>query len=285
VTGLPGYDFKLHIWGPTYWENPRAYPRMGHGGANLKEDRFEHTFTVPDNMWVFKSHRHVEWFREEGRTWKWGVMGSHGIKPQTLNLGSEHGEQYRDTLLFSPTPFLVVEPTVYDDDHQPQGAYLQRARRIHNGELGEYVPCELPLVAREASDRDNEWTSKRDRKRGHIGWVRLTEAADLLQLTVERFLLGHWLFVDASDRRGFVTEFKDVRIDMIAASSRDQIHRQKVADSMRCDFTRAGIEEMLADARTDWSQYWVRRGFARTALLLHHYGWNAACEQNLLAIR
>jgi hypothetical protein len=209
VTGLPGYEFPLYVWGEPYWHDP--YSRTGivnpmSRSAGLKQDRFDHTFTVP-----------------------------HGF-------------------------------------------YLNRARQIHKGELGRYVEVELPLVARELREKG----SNRSRKRGD-GWVKLPEVVEMSGLTIEQVVLDHWMFVEARDRSGYVAEYKDVRIELILGD-RDQIHKRIVPASLKLNPSKAEFEAMLADDTFDWSQIWIRRGFARTVLLLNRYGWNTSREQLLCSV-
>jgi hypothetical protein len=174
-------------------------------------------------MWVLKIYGY---FPTEGRRWDHGVFGHP--KPRVLDLGREHQGDSKYTLLLSAHPFIVVDPTTYDEEHQPQGAYLFRARQVHKGELGHFVDIELPLVAREMQVKGDN----RSRKRGH-GWVRLTDVAEKAGLSVKQAVLDHWLFVDGRDRRGYIKQFKDVRIEMIHTAQRGQIHKQVVDGSLK----------------------------------------------------
>jgi hypothetical protein len=268
VTGLSGYDFKVFRYSLPYWTGPNPYT------DRLVNDRYALTFNLPNGMWAHKMYGS---FRTEGRRWEHGVLGHP--KPEVFDLGYEH-QGYSYTLLFSTAPFVVIEPTVYDEDLQPQGAYLQRARQIHKDELGQFVDTELPLVAREVRTKGNN----RSRKRGD-GWVRLVEAADMANMTPENFVLDHWLFVDATDRRGCVKQFKDVEIDILLADVREEIHKQVVGSDKRRSLTKHKFEELCMSDEVDWSIFWIRRGFARTVLLLQRYGWNNSREEHLLATR
>jgi hypothetical protein len=279
VTGLPGYEFPLYVWGEPYWHDP--YSRTGivnpmSRTAGLKQDRFDHTFTVPDGMWVLRWHERIN---PESKWWEWGVLGNP--KPQLLNLGRETlGHRFSSTLLYSTTPFALIEPAWGDDSYLvgPHGFYLNRARQIHKGELGRYVEVELPLVARELREKG----SNRSRKRGD-GWVKLPEVVEMSGLTIEQVVLDHWMFVEARDRSGYVAEYKDVRIELILGD-RDQIHKRIVPASLKLNPSKAEFEAMLADDTFDWSQIWIRRGFARTVLLLNRYGWNTSREQLLCSV-
>jgi hypothetical protein len=268
VTGLSGYNFKVFRWSQPHWSGPNPYT------DKLVCDRYDLAFTLPNGMWALKMYGS---FCSKGRRWEHGVLGHP--RPEVFDLGDEHqGHKY--TLLFSTAPFIVIDPTVYDEDLQPQGAYLLRARQIHKDELGQFVDTELPLVAREVRTNGNN----RSRKRGD-GWVRLVETADMANMTPWDFVLDHWLFVDATDRRGFVKQFKDVEIDILLADAREEIHKQVVGPKKRRSLTKHKFEEMVTADDIDWSIFWIRRGFARTVLLLQRYGWNTSREEHLLAIR
>ncbi len=266
---MSGYDFPVYRWGKAFWVN------FGMRDAHLEQKRFDHTFTIPDGMWVMRqlyAHRMDS-----------VVLG----QPDSLNLGREHLRGGADPLLSSPEPFAVIH-VVYGEAPDggpigvPHGAYLRRARQTHKGELGQFVPVELPLVAREAPSEVRPWTKARDRQRGHIGWVRLTEAAKMAGLYINRFVLDHWLFVEARDRSYYADPYKDARIEMIYAPQREMIHKQEVDPTLRLAPNRAEFEQLLADESLDWSHYWIRRGFARTVLLLRQFGWNPTKQDQLL---
>jgi hypothetical protein len=264
VAGLSGYSFNLFRWSEPFWVN------FGTPDAHLEQRRLDHTFTVPDGMWVMR-----QLYARQAESL---VLGH----PDSLNLGREYLRGWDDTLLFSPEPFAVIH-VVYGEVPDggptgvPHGAYLHRARQVHKGELGQSIPVKLPLVARDLWPRG----SNRDRKRGG-GWVRLVDAAEMAGLSIERFVLDHWLFVEARDRSYYADPYKDVRIEMIRARDRETIHKQPVDRSRRLSFTKAEFEAILADNSTLWYEYWIRRGFARTVLLLQRYGWNKSKERLLL---
>jgi hypothetical protein len=260
---LSGYDFKLYRW----------KKHQGSHRSLVEWERLEHSFTVPDGMWVMR-----QLYAHKPESIVLGLSDS-------LNLGRKIRNGWDDTLLFSPEPFCVIQ-VVYGDAPDgnpfdvPHGAYLYRAQEIHRGELGRFVEVRLPLIARELIP----WGSNRDRKRGD-GWVRLTEAAYVAGLSVEQFVLDHWLFVEAHDRSDYGDQFKDVRIELIHAQRREMIHKQVITSDQRISLTRDEFESLCPIDDTDWSHYWIRRGFARTVLLLQRYGWNKSVERNLLGER
>lgn len=256
---MSGYNFKLHRWSEPFWVN------FGERDAHLEQKHFEHIFTIPDGMWVM---RQLYIHRFESK-----LLGH----AEALNLGRQHLGGWDDTLLFSPVPFVSIH-VVYGDDPSEgaHGAYLHRARQIHKGELGQFVPVELPLVAREAAP-ERPWTN-RDRRRGD-GWVRLTDAAEMAGLSIEELVLDHWLFVEA---RSYPDAWTDVKIEMIRAQYREQIHKQVVSRHRRVAFSKDQIKAMASNENTIWDELWIRRGFARTVLLLQKYGWNKSRERLLL---
>lgn len=270
---MSGREYKIRRW----------VEAEGRSWAMREE---EYPFSVRDGAWVLEVssgystqtyyHDEGEDFRSETQSEasKFEVVG----QAQQITLSSHYRSQTdssnsyrlggRDVLLVSSEPFGVI--SWHEEDGELDGGkYFRPARQIHKGELGRGPEAPMPLFAREAPSTVTEWTSPRDRKRGYIGWARLTEVAAVAKLEPHQVILDYWDFVDA---RG------STKLDVVIAFSRDQIHKKAVSPDIRVRFTRQQVEELVAAGNTQWHDFWIRRGFARTVLMLRYFGYTPQPE-------
>lgn len=174
----------------------------------------------------------------------------------------------RTALLVSREPFGAISWSE-EDGKLSSGKYFRPARQVHRGELGRFPAISTPRWAREAPPETSEFTSKRDRKRSHIGWVRLIDVSVMTGLSMEEMILRYWPFVDG---REFET-----KLDLVVGEW-GQIHKQVPTDEMRRRLTRAEVEAMFVSYDVKLSKLWIRRGLARTILMLHKFGYVPTME-------
>lgn len=182
--------------------------------------------------------------------------------------------------LVGDRPFGVILET--SENGRPGiGSVFVCSRQVHKGELGHRPEIVRPRFAREAPETDavvshvtGRPIKSRDRRRGHVGWARLTDVAELVGLGVDELVRRYARFAHA------VGHALDVRF----AERREEIHLQPPRMPMR--FAAYRIEELfMHDLRTAW----VRKGFACTVLYLHHFGYvpvpasESACRSDLAA--
>ena len=264
---MPGRDFEVKRWTKPYWPE-EALRNFSPFVGGLKQDPFNYTFHVAENYWVIEAYFRSPLVQPFGTGINAQILGP---EPKQLALDASSGSGF--VLLCGKEPFGIIEKRSRDYGQTSQ-LYFRPARQIHKGELGRIPEIETPLFAREAPSQVSEWTSKRDRKRGYIGWARLSEVADMINSTPWDLLLDYWEFVDASDREGYAPQFQEVWIDIILADVREEIHKQVIRPDQRKKPTRKEIEAMArCEIDVDWNIFWIRRGFARTVLMLNHFGY------------
>ena len=175
-------------------------------------------------------------------------------------------------LLVSTQPFGVIEYFIDPDGTPLGGERFQPARQINQGQLGRYpeIP-KLPFV-RQAKE-DGRGATARDRRRSHIGWVRLTGLAFASGLTFEQILFDYWPFIDYRyDRRYPVRQTLDMLFDHDPHDIRNQTGSQ--LDIQQVDrIAMRRLHENRWEYMENWQDVWVRKGFAQTILYLNALGY------------
>ncbi|MFA5854631.1 MAG: hypothetical protein WC866_06190 [Patescibacteria group bacterium] len=165
--------------------------------------------------------------------------------------------------LIGDQPFGAIL-TEKENGRERFGMLFVCARQVHKGELGQRPVINRPRFAREApvsdavmSTRTDRPIPRRDRRRGHVGWARLADVAALLGMDTKELVLRYVRFAHA----------EHAILDVRFVEGFDEIHRKPARAPER--FSAYALEKLFA---RDLSTAWIRKGFACTALYLHHLG-------------
>ncbi len=274
---MPGITFKMYHTTNVYWAKPSDIPAgqprddYSVGGRVQTSRNFESTVTIPEGMWALHTGGFGDDLLSRGeqpRNW----VGRQ--RPRCINLGSPGRALYLNHLLVSPEPFAIIygvprgwsnrhhrELTLLDiHDDMRLGVRVETARQIHGDQYGKWMEAYgLPTAA----------TEKRPTSRSSFRWVCVRDALGATEMSPERLLLDYWPLV-----RREAGEELFPRMKMLVADSREQIHNAVVDKSMRRELSLEEMEQLVADDATDWSRYWIPRGFLRDIMLLMQYNWH-----------
>ena len=207
----------------------------------------------------------------ERSDWSYTVVGSklpvrHVLESSTKRTHDSREHYSRGssgTALVSDQPFGAIL-TTEENGRERFGLHFSCARQVHKGELGQRPVINRPRFAREAPESDAVVSSlterpirRRDLRRGKIGWARLADVAALLGMGEKELILRYVRFAHA----------EHAILDVRFAAGFEEIHGKPAREPER--FSAYALEKLFA---RDLSTAWVRKGFACTALYLHHLG-------------
>jgi hypothetical protein len=245
----------------------------------------ERSMTVDDEKWLvvtgsdFSSEEHWdEWYNEKQklcshtRARKFSVVGP---APEQTVLGGQHqrndghgwaiSSRSQTVVLAGDQPFGVISER-HEDGQPIGGLYFTCARQVHKGELGRRPKIARPQFAREAprSVQDiSGYTGKpvkaRNKRRGKIGWARLTDVARMVELPPEEVVRRFFRFTHA----------EEPALHALLAEDRDQIHSQKIEYNSWEVFHWENLPALFDRSP---ETIWVRKGWVMVVLYLHHFG-------------
>lgn len=150
------------------------------------------------------------------------------------------------------------------DGVEAPGLHFVCSRQVHKGELGRRPEIKRPRFAREAPVSDAEVSfrterpiRRRDQRRGQVGWARLEEAAQLIGMKPEELVRRYFRFTHA----------EHPALEVRWADGFAEINRQPAKPTER--FGPSALDALFARGL---GKAWIRKGFACTALYLHHLG-------------
>ncbi len=241
---------------------------------------------IPDGRWVVEvAPGSMGWevledgFRTSEETkWSHEVVGP---KPTTehllrrLGLGGRRTANGTDwhrrnvRLLVCDQPFGVINVESESDNESParrSSLLFEAARQIHKGELGQFPPFPSPRYAREGRELDGyvpegiKCTRKHDLRRHHARWARLVEVAALVGMPHEQLVERFYPFADAVGRG----------LPVLFAATREEIDGRVIPHNAVRRFEIDVFPELFD---RNPATIWVRQGFAKTVLCLHHLGY------------
>lgn len=244
---------------------------------------------IPDGKWlVFAASFYYEDIEYEDVDRPEEFPGYHSSEDSSFTVvGSEPRERYRLSLSSDRRNFVggyhrsrgtsfylvgdeplgvILEKKV--DGERVGGFWFSCARQVHKGELGRRPVIKRPQFARPTYeiplDQNSHLTGKpirvRDRRRGKVGWARLTEVARLAGLSSEELVRRYFDFTDA----------ELPRLQVLLAADRNKIHCQQVHHGAWQKF---GLADLPALFDRDPETIWIRQGFALTVLYLQYLGY------------
>jgi hypothetical protein len=245
----------------------------------VHDGRSEQTLLIPveDGKWVVPhvgtSYSYEAVYDEQG-----GLLHSERLVSAYVVVGSEpvrhvlarsstrfvaHRGGGSNNALVGDRPFGVIL-TEEENGHEQFGLRFVCARQIHKGELGQRPMIVRPRFAREAPASDAVVSSlterpirRRDLRRGKIGWARLADVAALLGMDAKELILRYVRFVHA----------EHAVLDVHFAERFEEIHGKPARQPEH--FSAYALEKLFS---RDLDTAWIRKGFACTALYLHHLG-------------
>ncbi len=241
---------------------------------------------IPDGQWVIETASGSQGWElmEDGdrsfrqTTWSYEVIGPKPTAEYLLRLlghGSRltaNGSEWyrsRERLLVCNKPFGVIKTESESDDESRDGTsnpLFEAARQIHKGELGQFPPFPSPRYAREGRELDGyvpegiKCTRKHDLRRHHARWARLVEVAALVGMPHEQLVERFYPFADAVGRG----------LPVLFAATREEIDGRVIPHNAVRRFEIDVFPELFD---RNPATIWVRQGFAKTVLCLHHLGY------------
>lgn len=262
-------------------------------GHDWQGNPVRRTVEVPDGKWILEASTHhhgsVEWdpdgepAYEESEATGYSVVGGADPVRYITDRSGGSGDRYgcstswgsREFRLVADRPFGVVVTTEENGEPLPYLSF-RTARQVHKGELGRSPEFPRPRFAREAnpclveghvSHVTDKPVHRRDIRRGRIGWARLVEVAALVGMPHERLVDEFFPFADA---RGH-------GLPVLFAATREEIHGKIIPWDAAKRFHERDLPQLFDH---NPATIWVRQGFAKTVLCLHHLGYrpNAASK-------
>lgn len=243
------------------------------------DGRSEQTILIPieDGKWVVP---HVGTSRSDEAVYdeQGGLLHSERLASAYVVVGSEpvrhvlarsstrfpgHSYSGSSNALVGDRPFGVIL-TEEENGHEQFGLRFVCARQVHKGQLGQRPVIARPRFAREAPVSDAVVSTlterpirRRDRRRGKVGWTCMTDVAALLGMDAKELILRYVRFAHA----------EHAVLDVHFAERFEEIHSKPARQPER--FSAYALEKLFA---RDLGTAWIRKGFACTALYLHHLG-------------
>lgn len=242
---------------------------VGHDGRNNPIHR---EVEIPDGQWVVEvAPGCMGWetaedgdFTRNETTWTHEVVGpkptaeyllrreGHGGRP-TSNGRSWHLRFER--LLVGDKPFGVINTESESGNDSPTrttSLLFEAARQIHKGELGQFPPFQSPRYAREGREGGGRHFAR---------WARLVDVAALVGMPHEQLVERFYVFADAN-RRG---------LPVLFAATREEIDGRVIPHNAVKRFENDMFPQLFD---RNPATIWVRQGFAKTVLCLHHLGYD-----------
>ncbi len=258
-------------------------------GSDGRGNRLTRTVEVPDGKWVVSTGS--SWFSEgsygedDDEGWSEsertdlvivGPAPAQHVRERSSCSAPYNGSTYSSSgssfsTYVGDEPFGIIATTVANGQ-AAGGAYFHCARQVHKGELGRRPEIARPQFARLSRNYDDEYlawrseqghppVSRRDQRRGHVGWARLTDVARIVRMSPEEVVSRHFLFTHA----------EHPMLDVLFRERREDIHCQVLPYDAVERFSSSDVGQRLF-GRLDFAHAWIRQGFALTVLYLRHFG-------------
>lgn len=237
---------------------------------------------ISDGRWVIEVAPGDQGGEQPGESfnltrWSYEIVGPKPTAEHVLRLG--YGDYHFEggmswhrriaSMLVCDQPFGVIKTVSSTDTGAVSGSStaFESARQIHKGELGQFPPFPTPRFVREGRKLNVPEgeiitrTCRRALRRNSTRWARLVEVAAIVGMPHQQLVERFYPFGNTEGHG----------LPVLFAATPEEIHGKVIPNDSVKRFGEAQFPQLFD---RNPATIWVRRGFARTMLCLHHLGYD-----------